>query len=290
MDTKSLICFAALVEEGNMRKVSSRLFISQQGMSRIIINLEKELGYTLFERKREGMVPTKEGIRLYESVRRMRTEVAELKRDLEKMQLKRPVLRIACAYGTLHTVYPLLTQFRALHPEIDISWQEYVDRDCESCLDEQEADIAFNVFYRENSKYIIQHLYSHKVYVLTREGDPLLEKEILSVADLKDRKIIMVSDGFHIFDVVKQKCVDHGFFPDIETGIREISLVPRLVSLGEGIGITVECLMDIMNMSGIHSRPLTEEEISWEAVLIRNADRKMTSEMELFWDFIRFVF
>ena len=140
MDTKSLICFAALVEEGNMRKVSSRLFISQQGMSRIIINLEKELGYTLFERKREGMVPTKEGIRLYESVRRMRTEVAELKRDLEKMQLKRPVLRIACAYGTLHTVYPLLTQFRALHPEIDISWQEYVDRDCETCLDEQEAD------------------------------------------------------------------------------------------------------------------------------------------------------
>ena len=286
MDGKAINCFLTLVETQNMRKAAERLFITQQGMSRIIIKLEKELGCSLFERKREGMFLTREGERFYEAVRRVRTEFVELHRDLEHMQLMRPVIRIACAFGTLHTLFPLMKKFRNLHPEIELLWAECLDAECEKRLDDEEADLAFNVSYRNNSKYIAEHLYSSNMVVLAREGDPCLEKALLGIQDLEGRRIIMAGEGYHIYEVIKQKCLDHGFYPDVEGGVRETTLVHELVAMGEGIGLTVDSLTGIIHVPGIASRPLDPQDITWDAEIVRNSGKKMTKEVELFWNFM----
>lgn len=286
MDSKAMNCFLTLVETQNMRKAAESLFITQQGMSRIIIKLEKEMGCRLFERKREGMFLTREGERLYETVRRVRTEFVELHRDLAHMQLMRPVIRLACAFGTLHRLYPLIRRFRDLYPDIELIWTECLDHVCEKRLDDDKADLAFNVFSRNKSKYITEHLFSSNMVVLALEGDPLLDKEILDIADLDGRRIIMAGEGYHIFEVVKQKCMDHGFYPEAEGGVKETTLVHELVAMGEGIGLTVDCLTGIIHVPGVQFRPLNPQEITWDAEIVRSADKKMTKETELFWNYM----
>jgi len=65
MEFKHIEYFTATYNLGSMSRAAQHLFISQQALSRIISNLEKELNCKLFERTPRGIVPTAQGDYLY---------------------------------------------------------------------------------------------------------------------------------------------------------------------------------------------------------------------------------
>ena len=58
MDTKDIRCFCRVYEERGINQAAKQLFITPQGLSRIITKLEAELQTTLFERSVRGLCPT----------------------------------------------------------------------------------------------------------------------------------------------------------------------------------------------------------------------------------------
>ncbi len=65
MDTKAIRYFWRVYEERSINKAANQLFITPQGLSKIIRNLEEELGAELFVRTPKGMEPTESGVWLY---------------------------------------------------------------------------------------------------------------------------------------------------------------------------------------------------------------------------------
>ena len=64
MDTKDIRSFRLVYEERSINQAAKQLFITPQGLSRIIHKLEEELQIVLFERTKGGMVPTECGDRV----------------------------------------------------------------------------------------------------------------------------------------------------------------------------------------------------------------------------------
>ena len=58
MNTKILKCFQTVYEEKNLGRAARRLYITPQGLSKNIRQLEEELGSSLFLRTAQGMEPT----------------------------------------------------------------------------------------------------------------------------------------------------------------------------------------------------------------------------------------
>ncbi len=56
MDTKDLRCFCRVYEERGINQAAKQLFISPQGLSRIIAKLEAELQVALFKRSARDCV------------------------------------------------------------------------------------------------------------------------------------------------------------------------------------------------------------------------------------------
>lgn len=54
MDTKDLRCFRQVYEDRSINQAAKQLFITPQGLSRIITKLEEELQARLFERTPMG--------------------------------------------------------------------------------------------------------------------------------------------------------------------------------------------------------------------------------------------
>ena len=50
--------FQVVYQERSMNQAAKKLYITSQGLGRIIQNLEKELGVQLFERSARGVEPT----------------------------------------------------------------------------------------------------------------------------------------------------------------------------------------------------------------------------------------
>ena len=66
MDIKDLKVFQAIAKEESITKASRILYMTPQGISKIVKNLEAEMGCRLFTRNKAGMLLTESGKRFLE--------------------------------------------------------------------------------------------------------------------------------------------------------------------------------------------------------------------------------
>ena len=61
MNYRQLEAFQAVFRAGSFTLAGKLLFVSQPAVSRLILELEQEIGFKLFERHKNGLQPTPEG-------------------------------------------------------------------------------------------------------------------------------------------------------------------------------------------------------------------------------------
>jgi DNA-binding transcriptional LysR family regulator len=81
MNWDDLRFFLAVARAGTIRGAAQALRVSHTTVSRRIETFEKDLGTRLFDRHRDGFVPTDEGVRMLAAAERVEDDVAALTRD-----------------------------------------------------------------------------------------------------------------------------------------------------------------------------------------------------------------
>lgn len=134
-----LHAFLCVCRSGSMRRAAEQLCVTQAAVSRAVARLETHVGFPLFERHAQGVLPTDRALalrqRIEPNVDALELAFTELRRPAQR---QRPPLRLSVV-ATLGTrwLMPRLSQFQAQHPDIDIelrqsrreetSWREDVD-------------------------------------------------------------------------------------------------------------------------------------------------------------------
>jgi DNA-binding transcriptional LysR family regulator len=147
MQMRFIESFLTLYDELNISKASLKLFITQQGLSRQINTLEKELDVVLFKRIKSGVEPTELCNKLYPHLKEMHTNYTQVLKVLEYNKEKgRKVISIAFAYGISHGINTdFIFQYQKYNPDIKIEIQEWSKKVCIEKLMKNEIDIAFVV-------------------------------------------------------------------------------------------------------------------------------------------------
>ncbi|GKV66037.1 putative HTH-type transcriptional regulator YkuM [Sporosarcina sp. NCCP-2331] len=179
MSTTELDIIKALAEEGNMRKASERLHLSQPALSQRLQTIEKEWGMLLFIRSQKGLEPTPAGEHVIayakESLAK-RDETLEMIASLEDKV--HGTLKIACASIIGQTWLPqVLKDYVTLYPDAKISLMTGWSSEISKALYEGEAHIGI---VRGQTDWK-----SNRVY-LFRDQLYLVDREISTIDELKD--------------------------------------------------------------------------------------------------------
>lgn len=141
MQIKMLASLLELYKTKNISKTSEKLFISQQGLSRQIKALEKELGVSLFIRKKDGVVPTEICHQLMPSFQSIYKSYTEALNLIDKTQPHR--LRIGFASGISHGLSnKFLVSYQSANPDLNLEIQEWTSGICQEKLLSGELDLA----------------------------------------------------------------------------------------------------------------------------------------------------
>ena len=177
--------FAAVIAEGSLSGAARHLGLSQPTIGRHIEALEAELGLSLFERGLTGLKPNATALRLYASVDRARSALAEAAILAAGAQDgEAGTVRLTASTMISNYVLPeILASIRRLHPNIAI---ESVPTDSAENLLMREADIAVRMFRPTQLELVTRHLgdiplvpVAHKSY-LARRGTPTTLKDLWS--------------------------------------------------------------------------------------------------------------
>lgn len=134
-----LHAFLGVCRSGSMRSAAEQLCVTQAAVSRAVARLERHVGYPLFDRHAQGVLPTGRALEL-----RQRIEASVDTLEQAFIELRQPTqrgrrsLRLS-AVATLGTrwLMPRLSQFQNRYPDVEIelrqlrrdetSWREDVD-------------------------------------------------------------------------------------------------------------------------------------------------------------------
>lgn len=268
---RDLQFFSRLCQEKSIRKASEALFITQQGLSKAMKNLETELGVQLFTRSNEGIVLTEAGKIVSKRAKRILDEFTNMKLEIRDHITATPnQVRIAFASGTINALQTdFLYDFQNRYPEVDIIVTEYPDISCEEAVVDNEADMGFAVGPIDKRKFAFFKVHEGRIAVLVNRLGPFSGEKRVRLKDLTKDKWAIPNEKFKSYHNILSKCADLGIKPKIGMQAAEVHMIHKFAHLNNGVGFVCDTELRDSRYENVVSVELgSESRIDWEINLV----------------------
>jgi len=218
MDLRHLRAFVAVAEEGAFTKAAMRLHLSQPPLSKQVRQLERELGTTLFARRREGIELTADGMLLLDRARAALTAFREFEECTKSVSTRARPLRIGIGWGLWEAVERIRSHHATRHPDVRIAAEDLCTE--RSSTQERRIDIAVVRRPVDDKLYESEPLFEEEFVALIADSDPLAARPSVTLAELASRPLLMYerSLGPGVYDKTVALFDAAGLHPDILHG------------------------------------------------------------------------
>ncbi|WP_058306129.1 LysR family transcriptional regulator [Gracilibacillus massiliensis] len=241
MNTEALEYFIKVYEKKSVTAAAKDLYITPQGVSKTIKQLELELETELFYRGPRGVEATEAGELLHARAKHLRYLIEDIKQEISIISGSKGILNVLVTYSTT-AVLPVdyLFQFSEIYPDIQLKLREYPDEYPLANLFDDEVDVGLVMDPEgiDNCEYEV--IAEGEVVLIVSNSHPLAAREEVSVEELTDDPIVVkaVSNGKeHLFI---EKCLEQGFSPNIVHEFGSILTAHRLCEINEYVGISID--------------------------------------------------
>jgi LysR family pca operon transcriptional activator len=239
----------AVEAHGSLLKASAALGISQPALTKNLQELEDILQVRLFDRHSRGVVPTVGGRLFIQAARRILADMHRLEDDLD--QLANPncgTVALGALPVTASGVLPgVLARLKATHPDIRIRLQQGRSSDLFPLLASGELDLIVGRLYEPAvpDGFRREPLWSEPISILARSGHPIFSGPV-SIDSLLQYDLVLPTTSQRIGQEIEHllavlgveptaplRSSSHGFIREMLHDTDAISIVPRLMMLGD---------------------------------------------------------
>ncbi|MFC7288248.1 CysB family HTH-type transcriptional regulator [Herminiimonas glaciei] len=239
----------------NLTEVANVLFTSQPGVSRQIRELEEELGVDIFERNGKRLTGlTDPGRGILQIIDRLLLEAENLQRASQEYAGQEiGTLAVATTHTQARYMLPKVVQvFRKEFPKVRIALQQSTPEHIAEWVLSGKADIGIATEGLSQFEDLVSfpcYRWHHSVVV--PDGHPLLEKKLITLADLAQYSLITYDLGFtgrgHIDDAFKQADIT----TDIVLTAMDSDVIQQYVLLNLGVGIVASMALQHNGSNGL---------------------------------------
>ena len=247
MELRHLRYFVAVGEDQHYGRAAERLGIAQPALSRQIQDLEKELGFTLFDRLPRGVKLSAAGKLFLNDARRILLDVEEAKVRAERVAIgKTGTLRVGFVEAlSWHGVVPdSFRRFRHRHADAELDLHAMLSSQQMEAVQSGKLDAGFIFSLEPPVGDVAQVLVAqYKLMLAAPQGHPATRIKHLRLADLRDAPFIW----FHrwanptYFDRIMNACLQGGLnAPRIVQHVTDHATILSLVSCRLGVAFVSE--------------------------------------------------
>ncbi|MBW9322047.1 LysR family transcriptional regulator [Enterococcus casseliflavus] len=259
MELKNLTTFLAVAEKETISAAAKHLHLSQPSLSRQLMDLEKELGVTLFTRGNRKITLTEDGLLF----RKRAEEIVEL---LEKTRSEflspRDTIagNVSIGAGETYVIQLLgaiIKEVQAEYPNIKFHFYSGNADEVKERLDKGLLDFGVVISPADVKKYHSLRLPAKDTWgVLMRKDSPLAVKEVITPKDLWDVPLI----------TSRQSLVSSELSKWLKKDLKKLTVVAtynlvynasKLVEEGVGYGLTLDKLVNFAPDSPLCFRKLS---------------------------------
>ena len=222
MDIKQLNYFVQIAQCGSYSLASQKLYISQPALSKVIKNMEDEMGFSLFytyQRKQKltdaGQLFYDKAVKLLEGYNDL-IQTTYVEECIDKGHVK--IGLSVAAGGALFS--HIIPGFTKLYPQITFSILERETNVLKEELLKKNLDAAYIDLYHfddtdDKENFEVFELFKTENILVVSVDNPLVQRKNISYEELQDEKLILYNGGKEVSSQVELEMKKIGVSPNI---------------------------------------------------------------------------
>lgn len=287
---RALRVFSEIMRTGSATAAGKQLSLSQPAVSRLIAQLEANVGFDLFYRDRGKLVPTADGIKLLQ----------EVELTLASLDRFNSMVRDIAGYsaGTVRVVAPpsfaegvlpdIISQFRERFPGVEFSIDSRSVETARSMIAMRYVDCGFVKLPADESDLTLEQIVSSGSVCVLHEDHPLAALETITPADIGDHALILLGAGRHWRAQVDAAFASFGLRPSVAIETHTHGSACALAARGNGMAILNALLVKPYLHKPLVARPFAPPILHQYAFAVSNVSRPSRLTLEFKAEVLRY--
>jgi len=258
LDVRQLEAFAAVMSAGSITGAARLLGRSQPAVTRLIQDLEADIGYALLHRSGPRITPTARGVLFHAEVERHFVGLTHIRARADAIGLDEPpTLAIAATPSLAAGVLP--QSLAAIAPGLlprHLHVQALAAEDVVQALLARSADFGLASLPLEHPGLDVHWVAEAPCVVAIAKSDPLAGHEVVRLADLADRRIVTLANPYRLRHRVDQALSEAGVKPQRIIDVNASTTALTFARAGLGIAIVEPATAFGVPLEGIVTRQL----------------------------------
>lgn len=280
MNLRQLEAFGAVRDTGSTTLAAAKVGVTQSTVSRLILQLEEQIGYQLFDRQGSGLTLTPEGLDLSEIAERILGEVERIEQMSKNIrQLSTRTVRIAAmpAIGTCMTPHAL-RRFLDQHPNVHLKIELKPRPEVQSLVINGKCDLGLVTLPLADDGLRIERLCEEETVCIVPKGHSLSDRATIALEDLAGERLISIGTQtilrYRLEEALSNAGIQLGSACEVDSTL----MVANLVASEAGVGIVHKVVADLFS-ERIVARPLeTPIRLSYGIIQRRSSPPRALTE------------
>lgn len=287
MNLRQIEIFRVVMTNGTTARAAEVLHVSQPAVSKMIQELERSLGFDLFQRIKGRLQPTPEGQLFFREVEQAFLGLSHLRGAAARIRdYGSGELRIACLSALSTNVLPRALQaFMALNPNVAITFQARMSSNVRDLVASGQFDLGIVADEIDRTGVEVEEFARFRVALAMPEGHPLETLDIIRPADLTGHAFIALAPE----DTTRREA--EAAFEQAGVTVKTVMETPystticAMVAAGIGVGLVNPLTAEPYDGHGLALRPF-EPALHFRTLLITPPNRLPSRNLE---EFIRLL-
>jgi DNA-binding transcriptional LysR family regulator len=266
MDLRSLRYFVETVRLNSFTQAAESLHVTQSTISKMVRQLEEEVGAQLLIREGRkltltdtGNVVYQRGVEMLATMRQLATEV----RDTQALERGHLTVGIPPMINLLFT--PVLKAFRQRHPNITLTLQEDAGQAIERLVAQSDLEIGLTVLPADPALGLQSSpIASYPIWALAARNTFQKNRTTLKLKSLANTPLVLLKDDFAMTRALRAAFAEAGFEPQIAAQSGQWDWLVAMASAGMGIALLPEPFIHRLAIGHLDAVKLVDPELPWQ--------------------------
>lgn len=289
MTIKDFEYFRAVYQDRSIKKAADKLFISTQGLSQKIKNIELQLDTILFVRTGKELIPTIAADKLINRANIILKEFQSIESDFKSGNTeKKVVVTVAVTYGTVqYLTFEFVQEFYQKYPGIQLNIVEMSEQEIYQQMEKNYIEIALVAGPVDYSAYDAEFCFSWKHCLLIHKNHPLANKDRVAYKDLEHVPLALKGRHYIMFPQNISQFLKRNVNPEFYLETTSEYLIHTAADCGQAVGISLDFLVQQDVYQNIVVKYFEDEACTKEIYVISRKGIALSIEAILFKEFLQ---
>lgn len=269
MDVRALRYFVEVVRQQSFTRAAEKLFVTQPTISKMLRQLEEELGSTLLLRDGRKLHLTDSGQAVYQRGLTILQEFKQLEMEIGDLnQLKTGELRLGIPPMVGMQIAGAISAFHQRYPGIILKISEFGGLTVQQAVLSGSLDLALTALPVEPELPLnTLPLMRHPLSVLVPRHPDWLERRSVTLAEVAAHPLLIFNEEFSLNRQLMRAFQRQGITPQIAVRSGQWDFLAAMVQADMGVAILPEPICQRLDKQSLFWLPL-ESELTWSLGLI----------------------